>query len=83
MNIDELAHEYGLSKCKCHEDFKCTGHLDLELAFVEGSTKGQILLWEVLHSQKPTLHFCPEMDLLLIDDKDPEFENCLCTFITH
>lgn len=26
----------------------------------------------------PTLHFCPDWKGLLIDDNDPEYDNCCC-----
>lgn len=26
----------------------------------------------------PSLHFCPDWDMMLIDDGDPEIEHCKC-----
>ena len=35
-------------------------------------------LWKMINNQMPTLHFCMEWDYMLIHDKSPEFEACLC-----
>ena len=34
--------------------------------------------WKAIHMWKPSLHWCRDWDFLLIDNGDPEFENCLC-----
>lgn len=33
-----------------------------------------------LYDKYPSLHFCPNWDLLLIEENDPEFECCTCGF---
>lgn len=34
--------------------------------------------WDGLLKWKPTPHYCPDWDYLLIDKNDGEFECCLC-----
>lgn len=34
--------------------------------------------WKEIRRWKPTLHWCPEWDYLLIQEGDPEFECCSC-----
>jgi len=34
--------------------------------------------YKEIKRQRPYLHWCPEWDGMLIDEKDPEFECCAC-----
>lgn len=61
---------------------KGISHDILELHFKHaydiGHKEGVNSEWKEIRKWKPTLHFCPEWDYLLIDKNDPEYEACLC-----